>query len=207
MTTAVDWYDHQAETMAALYERASFDSVHAWLAELLPPCPASVLDVGAGSGRDASWFAANGYSVVAVEPSTSMRTIAKRLHSEAPIHWIDDHLPILDIVNRIGLSYDLILLSAVWMHVSGRQRAQAFRTLLSLLKPGGILAMTLREGPANREAGIHHVSLSELETLMHCQKTIPELRFEASCRLELDGSSWNQVAIRLPADLLVTVES
>ena len=41
---------------------------------LLPDAPGTVLDIGAGSGRDAAWFSAQGYDVIAVEPSSGMRS-------------------------------------------------------------------------------------------------------------------------------------
>jgi SAM-dependent methyltransferase len=121
----------------------------------LPARPAAVLDVGAGSGRDASWLSALGYDVVAVEPSAEMRSIAQEHHAGKPIRWIADSLPVLQVTFRTGLSFDLILLSAVWMHVAPSDRARAFRKLINLLKPGGILAITLRHGPAEADRGIH----------------------------------------------------
>jgi 2-polyprenyl-3-methyl-5-hydroxy-6-metoxy-1,4-benzoquinol methylase len=83
----------------------------------LPAPPASVLDVGAGSGRDAAWLAGKGYSVLAVEPSATMREEAQGRHAVPSIVWMDDRLPSLDAVLRLGAAFDLILVSAVWMHV------------------------------------------------------------------------------------------
>ncbi len=196
---AVAWYDDHAETVTALYEKADCDAKHAWLAELLPPLPARVLDVGAGSGRDAAWFAAKGYDVLAVEPSTAMRLIARRLRPDAAIRWLDDRLPGLETVRGSSMRFDLVLLSAVWMHIAERDRTQAFRRLAALLEPGGILAMSFREGPANRAADIHRVSLEEVETFVGVRGAMPELRVAASRRLPLNGFHWNQVAIRANA--------
>lgn len=39
------------------------------------------------------------------------------------------------------MAFDLILLSAVWMHVPPSSRDRAFRKLITLLKLGGLLAM------------------------------------------------------------------
>ena len=52
-----------------------------------------MLDVGAGTGRDAAWLARLGHEVVAVEPSAAMRAEAERRHPAARIRWIDDRLP------------------------------------------------------------------------------------------------------------------
>ncbi len=67
-------YDQNAAAFVAQYETLLFEQVHGCLVDLLPEPGATVLDVGAGSGRDAAWFAARGYEVVAVEPSGSMRS-------------------------------------------------------------------------------------------------------------------------------------
>src|SRR6266566_4707798 len=136
MVDPVAWYDANAETVSARYEEIAGEDVHGWLLDLLPATPATILDVGAGSGRDAAWLTAKGYDVIAVEPSANMRAAAARLHPEARIHWIDDTLPALGAVTRSGLSFDLILMSAVWMHVSTGDRPRAFRKLVNLLKPG-----------------------------------------------------------------------
>lgn len=92
------------------------------------PCGATVLDIGAGSGRDAAWFAANDYDVVAVKPSETMLAHARRLHPSSRIHWLAGNLPDLANVRRLGISFDLILLSAVWMHIPPAARERAMET-------------------------------------------------------------------------------
>ena len=119
---------------------------------------AFALDVGAGTGRDASWLARKGYEVVAVEPSTAMRNIGQSLHTEPGIQWIEDALPDFRKAVRLGLNFDFILLSAVWMHVAEVDRSRAFRKLITLLKPGGFMALSLRIGGIDEgRAGSDHV--------------------------------------------------
>jgi len=50
------------------YESVTFEHVHDWLLSALPDRPGIVLDVGAGTGRDAAWLAAHGHEVVALKP-------------------------------------------------------------------------------------------------------------------------------------------
>jgi SAM-dependent methyltransferase len=200
MTDAVNWYDAHAEAVSANYEEATADAIHGWMLDLLPATPATILDVGAGSGRDAAWLAAKGYDVVAVEPSASMRAAAARLHPEAKAHWIGDTLPALGAVTQSGLSFDLILLSAVWMHVPAGDRPRAFRKLINLLKPGGLIAITLRHGPAEPERAIHPVSLAEVEALARNHGAFIERSGEAKDQLGRGDIRWTQVAIRLPDD-------
>jgi SAM-dependent methyltransferase len=200
MTDPVAWYDTNAGAVAALYEQVAADAVHSWLAGLLPKGKASVLDVGAGSGRDATWLAAQGHEVIAVEPSSGMRAEASRHHPGAGVRWISDALPELGTLTRSGISFDVILLSAVWMHVAPSERRRAFRKLINLLKPGGLLAMTLRHGPAEPERGIHSVSLEEVEALAREYGAFVETSRETKDALGRDDVRWTQVAIRLPDD-------
>jgi protein-L-isoaspartate O-methyltransferase len=79
----VGWYEANADAVSAQYENVSAQAVHAWLLDLLPSPPAAVLDVGAGSGRDAAWLAAQGYDVVAAESSPAMRNAAQVRHADA----------------------------------------------------------------------------------------------------------------------------
>jgi TPR repeat protein len=50
-------------------------------------------------------------------------------------------------VHRLGISFDLILAIAVWMRILPATRQRAFRKLVTLLKPGGLLWLLLRFGP------------------------------------------------------------
>ena len=154
MVDAIAWYDANAEVVVARYETVTSEAVHGWLRGLLPQSSATVLDVGAGSGRDALWLASMGHEVAAVEPSASMRTAAISLHGNPAINWIDDRLPALSVVSRSGLSFDLILLSAVWTHVPQSDRPRAFRRLINLLKPGGSVGDHPALRPCGREKGI-----------------------------------------------------
>ena len=200
MVGPIAWYDANAEAVVARYEAVASEAVHGWMLDLLPQSSASVLDIGAGSGRDAAWLAANGHDVVAVEPSASMRIAAASRHDNSAINWIDDRLPALGVVSRSGLSFDLILLSAVWMHVPESDRPRAFRKMINLLRPGGLMAITLRLGPADPERGFHSVSPEEVEALARDHGAFVEKHTEARDLLDRDDVHWIQMAIRLPDD-------
>ncbi|RWP64137.1 methyltransferase domain-containing protein [Mesorhizobium sp.] len=197
---SVAWYDANADTVASRYEAIASENIHGWLANMLPAAPATVMDVGAGTGRDAAWLAGKGYNVVAVEPSTGMRANAARLHPDVPIQWINDSLPALETVTRSALSFDLILLSAVWMHVAAGDRPRAFRKLINLLKPGGLIVISLRLGQAEPARGMHPVSLVELETLARDHGAFVERSVHATDQQGRSDIRWTQVAIRLPDD-------
>ncbi|MFD6880629.1 MULTISPECIES: class I SAM-dependent methyltransferase [unclassified Streptomyces] len=96
---------------------APFAEVHREVLHLFPSQPCSVLDIGAGSGRDAAALAARGHRVVAAEPTAEPRSLGRRLHSDQKIEWVDDALPRLTTLTARGGRFDLILLTAVWMHL------------------------------------------------------------------------------------------
>ena len=193
-------YDVGARTLVPELERLSFDEIHAPVLDLLPESAGCVLDVGAGSGRDAAWFAAKGHKVVAVEPSVELRTAGKERHGSPDIRWMDDALPTLDKVLRSKLSFDLIWLSAVWMHVPPSARARAFRKLVSVMSPGGSMMLSLRQGPPPPERPMEPATAAEVEVLArrHGLQTIrSETHADAAGRI---GIWWEVVWFRLPDD-------
>ena len=200
MTDAISWYDAHAEQLTERYETVPAERIHHWLRDLLPSKTGTVLDVGAGSGRDAAWLASQGYDVVAVEPSGNMRTAARQKYADRPIQWLADSLPGLERTFKSGLSFDVILLSAVWMHVAPSDRARAFRKLVTLLKPGGLLAITLRHGPAEPERGFHPVSEDEIRKLARDHGAFIERQRSADDHLGRTDVQWTHLAVRLPDD-------
>jgi hypothetical protein len=50
--------------LTAAYEAFGFEEIHADAMPCLPTKPGLVLDVGAGTGRDAAWFANHGWKVI-----------------------------------------------------------------------------------------------------------------------------------------------
>lgn len=162
----IPYYDQHATALTEQYEALAPEAVHHWLIDLIPTRKGlKALDVGAGSGRDAAWLASRGYDVWAVEPSEGMRTQGKQLHATSRITWVEDALPKLEAITGLKLRYDFILLSAVWMHIAPEQRVSAFETLTQLLKNMGVLAITLRCGPAPAERAMYEVSEQEVRQL------------------------------------------
>ena len=86
------------------------------------------------------------------------------------------------------------------MHVAPSDRARAFRKLITLLKPGGLLAITLRTGPAEPERGFHPVSQDEVRRLTRDHGAFVERQSRAEDHLGRSDVQWTHLAIRLPDD-------
>ena len=136
---------------------ALFDKVVAYL----PSMPATILDIGAGTGRDAGLFASKGYLVTAVEPVDTFRLWGANTHTSHAIEWIDDRLPKLaSLKNRNG-TFDFILINAVWMHLNEIDRRASAETIAPLLSDTGTLAISARQGPKPENSLMNDVCVDE----------------------------------------------
>ncbi|WP_352787678.1 class I SAM-dependent methyltransferase [Mesorhizobium sp. M0228] len=194
---SVPVYDESARRIADLYESTTFEVVHAGSLDLLPPAEAAVLDVGAGSGRDASALATRGYCVTAVEPSRGLREEAQVRHRGANIEWLDDALPTLRTLDE--RQFALILVSAVWMHLVPRDRPKAMRRLGQLLEPGGRLVVSIRQGPADPSRSIVTVTSRAVEASAIRAGLRVIRRFEAPDALERADIAWSTLVLEKPA--------
>ena len=147
LTRGTDGYAEHASALIPRYEQISFEEHHRVELHLLPTVPGRVLDIGAGTGADAAWFANRGHSVVAVEPTEAFRSAAMRLHASPLIEWLDDALPELEILLTRGQRFDTIMLSGVWMHLDEAERRIGMPRLATLLAPDGVIVSSLRHGP------------------------------------------------------------
>jgi SAM-dependent methyltransferase len=154
-------YAEEAAALLKTYESIPFEKSHERVLRFLPPVPARLLDIGAGTGRDAAGFAALGYDVVAAEPTEEMREGGKRLHASDRIDWVDDGLPELAVLRGRVDRFDVVMMTAVWMHLDEAERRRGMPNVASLLRLGGTLAMTLRYGPVPPGRRMFEVSAAE----------------------------------------------
>jgi SAM-dependent methyltransferase len=162
MSDSTAGYASIADQLVVQYEGISFEEVHGQILHLIPAKAGRALDIGAGTGRDAAALARRGFSVTAAEPTAEMAAHGQRLHAGLDITWIDDALPHLPLLTARGETYDLIMLTAVWMHLDATERVTAMQAVASLLASGGRLAMTLRHGPVPRGRRMFEVSADEV---------------------------------------------
>ena len=193
--SGTEGYADEAEYLFKRYESISAAETHKAVLHLIPAAPARILDVGAGTGRDAAWLASLGHRVVAVEPTDAMRLPAAKLHPSPAIEWLDDSLPQLALMRSRG-EFDLILLSAVWMHFDDEQRAQAMATLAALLRTAGTLIMRVRHGPVPTGRRMFEIPDEETVELARLQglRTVLNQRVESVQQVNRDaGVSWTHL--------------
>jgi SAM-dependent methyltransferase len=190
-------YAENAAELIERYESLSFACKHEAVLHLLPRTPARVLDIGAGTGADAAWLAAQGHRVVAVEPTPALREHGVQHHASPRIEWVNDALPALERVSGRTRAFELIMLTAVWMHLDEHERRAAMPVVASLLAPGGVLVMALRHGPVPSDRTMFCVSAKETVALAEIEGLRCVLDVSAESKLPANrraGVTWSRLA-------------
>jgi len=189
-----DYYNKNSELLVSRYESISFEDVHGSVIPFLPKVPSKALDIGAGSGRDAAWLASKGFTVTAVEPAIEMIRLAKQIH-RSDITWLNDSLPELKSICP-DQSFELVLLSGVWMHLTAEERQIAIKRINKLTDQGGIVVVSLRHDSSTDERKMHSVSLKEIKMLI---KDLPYKILDNHCstdKLNRNNVFWETVILK-----------
>jgi SAM-dependent methyltransferase len=214
---ALQFYNDNATELAQQYLSKSFDEVHQSWSQFLPSIienpNARILDLGAGSGRDAKHLAElaakthntkNNIQILAAEPAKALSQLGQKTTQGLNVKWVEDSLPALSNVTKQEISFDLILLSAVWMHIPPSDRARSIRKLANLLKPGGKLVISLRHGQTDEECKqrkMHHVCAGELKQLATDVGLFTKLKTaKEEDKLGRNHVSWQTVVLQMPDD-------
>ncbi|MFN8613206.1 MAG: methyltransferase domain-containing protein [Vulcanimicrobiota bacterium] len=132
-----------SDEMIARYEAMSSTQIYEPVLDLLPTSPCRVLDIGAGTGRDARWLAGLGHRVSAVEPVQEL-IHGREANSALQIEWLSARLPGLE---GVAGQFDLLTLCGVWQHLEEHQRPPAMASLRRLTAAEGRVVLYLRHGP------------------------------------------------------------
>lgn len=161
----IEYYSNNAHQLIEQYDSIKFEDVHKEIVDLLQNHSIKVLDIGSGSGRDSNWFASKDHKVTAIEPAKNLRINAAIKYPSSNIEWIDDSLPNLASTLALGSKYELIWLSAIWMHIPPDKRKVAFSNIIKLLDKNGLIMISLRHGNSPPERPMFPNSIKELEDL------------------------------------------
>lgn len=193
------FYSENADAIFEKYNSLAPEDIHAAWLHFIPETKALILDIGAGSGRDARWLAQMGHDVIAVEPSDNLRTRAQTENNPS-VWWIKDSLPSLNEVYKLDSKFDLILLSAVWNHLAPSDRERSFRKLTNLLKPGGKIVLTLRKGPAYGDRTFYDCSSEELHAFARRYMLQLLLERKSADKMGRPDVTWSTLVFFLPDD-------
>jgi 2-polyprenyl-3-methyl-5-hydroxy-6-metoxy-1,4-benzoquinol methylase len=212
-----NFYNVNARELAQQYLSKLFDEVHQSWSQFLPSIienpNARILDLGAGSGRDAKYLAElaakthstkNNIQIIAAEPAKELFQLGQKTTQGLNVKWLEDSLPALNKVTKQEVSFDLIILSAVWMHIPPSDRARSIRKLANLLKPGGKLVISLRHGQTDEECkqrSMHHVCADELKQLATDVGLFTKLEtVKEEDKLGRYHVFWQTVVLQMPDD-------
>jgi len=196
--SGTEGYADEAPELFRHYESISAAEMHGAILHLIPKPPRKIVDIGAGTGRDAAWFAEMGHQVVAVEPLDAMRIPAMALHTSPRIEWLDDSLPDLAVLRARGERFDLVMLTAVWMHLDEAQRIRAMPNVAALAKAGAAVVMTMRHGPVPPGRRMFEVSAAETIGLAATHALYPVLnqhRESTQAQNRAAGITWTVLAL------------
>lgn len=198
--SGTEGYGEDAAALLVQYESITFQQAQGSILHLLPSAPCRVLDIGAGTGRDAAGFAGLGHRVLAVEPTDAFRAGAAALHPNPHIEWLDDSLPDLARVTARAELFDVVMLNAVWMHLDKQQRRRAMPIVASLVRPGGVMILSLRYGPVPPGRRMFAVPAEETIGLAETEGlALIWNRAHQDGILKRPGVSWTRLAFARPA--------
>jgi hypothetical protein len=119
------------------------------------------------------------------------------LHPSPRIEWLDDSLPDLALLRARDERFDLVMLSAVWMHLDAQQRRDAMPNLAALVRAGGVMIMKIRHGPVPAGRRMFEVLPEETIELAQTQGLHPVLNVRTESSQEANrraGVSWTNLA-------------
>lgn len=145
--SVIEGYRNEHKQLATLYEAVDSSEVLSPVSEFMPKSSSLIVDIGAGTGRDANYFASMEHIVFAVEPVDEFREFSAAIRPNSSIEWVRDTLPSLPVVQKLNMKFDFILISGVWHHLCEEDQKTAFESLREILKNDGRVIMSLRHGP------------------------------------------------------------
>lgn len=161
-------YSEALDSFIQTTHAISFNELHHAIIDFIPCHPSSVLEVGAGIGRDAYELAQMEHKVTAVEPTPIFLDTAKQQFDHPNIEWIDDALPDLNTFKNAHEQYDFVLASAMWHHLDEQEQSASLQKIAGLMKPNAAFALSLRNGPAG--VGTHVFPTSAEQAIVAAQQ-------------------------------------
>lgn len=143
------YYEAEAARITDGYEGVDLTKTLSRVAAHLPP-GARVLELGAGSGRDAAWFLDRGFDVTALDGSQAMADRAAKLHPELAgrllVHRLPTPLPFE------AARFDAVVSFATIMHLGPGEIPAVLTDCRRVLRPHGVFAASVPTARADLDA-------------------------------------------------------
>ena len=173
MGEIIEGYAKSAAELLLQYDAIAPEILYAPVLAYFPTEMCKVLDVGAGTGRDAAWLAAQGHDVLAVEPVAAFR------NGTNAFRWLDDRLPDLHKTRNLGEKFEFILVNAVLQHLRPEERGLALQNIAGLVATEGRVILSLRHGPAAPSRPSYPLDVGEILEICAASGLKVEFQFEA----------------------------
>jgi ubiquinone/menaquinone biosynthesis C-methylase UbiE len=149
LATRQAYNDHSLEWALAHNEPGFWSEEMAAFAEMLPP-PARILEVGAGTGRDAGELIAMGYGYTGIDFSEGMLTLARQRLPGADFRYMSVYE-----LEPSGQPYDGFWAACSLLHIPRKRISEALTAVRRCLRPGaaGFIAMKQGRGEGVDDAG------------------------------------------------------
>lgn len=139
MTDTLNYYETDSRNLSFRYENANIREVQQLLLQTFEP-NSKLLEIGCGSGRDASFMIEKGYDVIAIDGSKNMIEEAKKIHPELSEKLFHKTLP-NDL--EFNQTFDGIYSIATLMHLSENDLKNTLSKIYNLLNENGKFLMSV----------------------------------------------------------------
>ena len=195
MHKTLSYYENHAKHLSQRYESAKVDNIHSLLLNTFPS-KSYLLEIGCGSGRDASFMYRNGYDILALDGSGEMIIEARQCHPE-----LSDRLEVVIVPEGLHFepaSFDGIYSIATLMHLEKDTIDQTFEKIAKILKPDGKFFFSVSiqrddvDDQGKDEQDRHFTIMSEAEWVSYCEKCGLQLEYSevTGDGLDRDGIVW-----------------
>lgn len=145
----LDYYERESSQLSIEYERANISELHQLLLNTFNNKD-KLLEIGCGSGRDASFLNKKNYDVVAIDGSQNMIKEAKKFHPEMKTSFICKNIP-----NELSFekTFDGIYSIATLMHLNKQDLERTLLLIYNLLNFNGrfLLSIAITRDDINKD--------------------------------------------------------
>jgi len=148
--STLNYYDENAVEFAMQTASIDMHDLYELFLNQLPQTDTQcILDVGCGSGRDANYFAKQGYDVTAIDASAELIQLAQRHHMSSKIDW--HHLDFSGIEKQPWENkFTGIWACASLLHVPFLELPYIIELLLETLTDEGVMYLSFKYGEGER---------------------------------------------------------